>query len=491
MNNYPNQSDKMTNYRWIICAMLFFATTVNYLDRQVLSLTWKDFIAPEFHWTDAHYGYITAVFSLIYAIANLLAGRFIDWMGTKKGYLWAIAVWSVGACLHALCGWATETTLGINNAAEMIGASGALASTVAITSVYYFIAARIVLGVGEAGNFPAAIKVTAEYFPKKDRAFSTSIFNAGSTIGALIAPLCIPSLARYFQQLGIGNGWEMAFIVIGGLGFIWMGLWMFMYKKPNQNPRVNAAELAYIEQDKAEEAAHAAGAATSTAEEKSIPFLQCFKYPQTWAVIVGKFMTDGVWWFSLFWTPAYISDVYGFSSDTSTAQILIFVLYAITMLSIYGGKLPTIIINKTGKNPYAARMQAMLIFAFFPLLALFAQPLGNYSYWYPVIIIGIAGAAHQSWSANIYSVAGDMFPKSTIATIIGMGGMAGGFGAFLINMVSGILFDYADQSQMAFMGFVGKPAGYFIIFCVCAVAYLVGWCIMKLLVPKYKPIIVK
>ena len=233
-------------------------------------------------------------------------------MGTKKGYLWAIAVWSVGACLHALCGWATETTLGINNAAEMIGASGALASTVAITSVYYFIAARIVLGVGEAGNFPAAIKVTAEYFPKKDRAFSTSIFNAGSTIGALIAPLCIPSLARYFQQLGIGNGWEMAFIVIGGLGFIWMGLWMFMYKKPNQNPRVNAAELAYIEQDKAEEAAHSAGTATSTAEEKSIPFLQCFKYPQTWAVIVGKFMTDGVWWFFLFWTPAYISDVYGF-----------------------------------------------------------------------------------------------------------------------------------------------------------------------------------
>ena len=491
MNNYPNQSDKMTNYRWIICAMLFFATTVNYLDRQVLSLTWKDFIAPEFHWTDTHYGYITAVFSLIYAIANLLAGRFIDWMGTKKGYLWAIAVWSVGACLHALCGWATETTLGISNAAEMIGASGALASTVAITSVYYFIAARIVLGVGEAGNFPAAIKVTAEYFPKKDRAFSTSIFNAGSTIGALIAPLCIPSLARYFQQLGIGNGWEMAFIVIGGLGFIWMGFWMFMYKKPNQNPRVNAAELAYIEQDKAEEAAHSAGAATSTAEEKSIPFLQCFKYPQTWAVIVGKFMTDGVWWFFLFWTPAYISDVYGFSSDTGTAQMLIFVLYAITMLSIYGGKLPTIIINKTGKNPYAARMQAMLIFAFFPLLALFAQPLGNYSYWYPVIIIGIAGAAHQSWSANIYSVAGDMFPKSTIATIIGMGGMAGGISAFLINMVSGILFDYADQSQMAFMGFVGKPAGYFIIFCVCAVAYLVGWCIMKLLVPKYKPIIVK
>ena len=255
--------------------------------------------------------------------------------------------------------------------------------------------------------------MTAEYFPKKDRAFSTSIFNAGSTIGALIAPLCIPTLARYFQRMGVGNGWEMAFIVIGGLGFIWMGLWIFMYKKPDENPHVNAAELAYIEQDKDNEKDKKATTPT-TKDEKSISFLQCFKYPQTWAVFFGKFMTDGVWWFFLFWAPAYISDVYGFSSDTPTAQMLIFVLYAITMLSVYGGKLPTIIINKTGKNPYAARMQAMFIFALFPLLALFAQPLGNkevfgeQAYWFPIIIIGIAGAAHQSWSANIYSVVGDM-----------------------------------------------------------------------------------
>ena len=486
MNQYPNNAGKMTNYRWIICAMLFFATTVNYLDRQVLSLTWKDFIAPEFHWTDTHYGYITAVFSLVYAVSNLFAGRFVDWMGTKKGYLWAIAVWSVGACLHALCGWATEMTLGIEDAAAMIGATGALASTVAITSVYYFIAARIILGLGEAGNFPAAVKVTAEYFPKKDRAYATSIFNAGSTIGALIAPLCIPPLARYFQKLGVGNGWEMAFIVIGALGFVWMGVWMFVYKKPNQNPHVNAAELAYIESDKGQEEVTTKD--KNDFDEKVVPFLKCFKYPQTWAVIVGKFMTDGVWWFFLFWTPAYISDVYGFSSDTSTAQLLIFVLYAITMLSIYGGKLPSIIINKTGKDPYAARMQAMFIFALFPLLALFAQPLGAYSYWFPVIIIGIAGAAHQSWSANIYSVVGDMFPKTTIATIVGIGGMAGGVASFLINMGSGILFDHAAETNMQFMGFVGKPAGYFIIFCICAVAYLIGWCIMKLLVPKYKPI---
>ena len=225
-------------------------------------------------------------------------------------------------------------------------------------------------------------------------------------------------------------------------------------------------------------------------------------------------MTDGVWWFLLFWTPAYISDVYGFSSDSGTAQLLIFVLYAITMLSIYGGKLPTIIINKTGLNPYAARMRAMFIFALFPLLALFAQPLGEYSYWFPIIIIGIAGAAHQSWSANIYSVGSDMFPNSAVATIIGLGGMAGGIGSYLINKGSGMLFTYAAgttivdgqevemtkallaqgaeyaQPAMQFMGFEGKPAGYFIIFCICAVAYLIGWCIMKILVPKYKPIVI-
>ncbi len=485
MSTFQTQGNKMTNYRWIICSMLFFATTVNYLDRQVLSLTWKDFIAPEFHWTDAHYGYITAVFSIVYAIANLFAGRFVDWLGSKKGYLWAIGIWSLGACLHALCGWATEHTVGLGDVANMIQAGGDVAATIAITSVYYFIAARIVLGAGEAGNFPAAIKVTAEYFPKKDRAFATSIFNAGSTVGALIAPLCIPTLAKFFKNVGVGNGWEMAFIIIGALGFIWMGLWLFVYKKPEENKSVNAAELAYIHQDDNEEVETEEN---NNKEEKKLSILQCLSYRQAWAVIMGKFLTDGVWWFFLFWTPAYISDVYGFSSDTATAQLLIFVLYAITMFSIYGGKLPTIIINKTGKDPYAARMKAMFIFALFPLLALFAQPLGEISYWFPIIIIGIAGAAHQSWSANIYTVGSDMFPKSAVATIIGIGGMAGGIGSFLINMGSGLLFDYAGRTNMAFFGFEGKEAGYFIVFCICAIAYMLAWCIMKALVPKYKVI---
>lgn len=401
--------------------------------------------------------------------------------------------------------------VGSSDALIAVETGSVMAVTIATVSVYFFLAARFILALGEAGNFPAAIKVTAEYFPKKDRAYATSIFNAGATVGALAAPVTIPLLARYFKEIGIGNGWEMSFIVIGALGFIWMGLWVFLYTEPRKSKHVNEAELEYIEQDKYE-----AGAVTvpEGKEEKKLSFLQCFCYKQTWAFASGKFMTDGVWWFFLFWTPAYISDVYGFSSDSPTAMLLIFVLYAITMLSIYGGKLPSIIIHKTGMNPYAARMRAMLIFAFFPLLALFAQPLGDYSYWFPVVIIGIAGAAHQAWSANIFSTVSDMFPKTAIATVTGIGGMAGGIGSYIINKGSGMLFSYAAGTTMTngtevemtkdllkhgaqyvrpameFMGFSGKPAGYFIIFCICAVAYLIGWVIMKTLVPKYKPIVI-
>ena len=474
----------MTNFRWVMCAMLFFATTVNYMDRQVLSLTWKDFIAPEFHWTDAHYGTITGIFSIFYAIACLFAGKFVDWMGTKKGYLIAIFVWSTGACLHAGCGWVTMNIYGLESleALRAIEAGSQAALAIAATSVWLFLACRLVLALGEGGNFPAAIKVTAEYFPKKDRAFATSIFNAGASVGALAAPATIPLLAAKW-------GWEMAFIVIGALGYIWMGLWVFLYDKPRKSKRVNPAELNYIEQD----AVEAAEVVEVPKEEKSINFLKCFTYKQTWSFVVGKFMTDGVWWFFLFWAPAYFSDQYGYTSDSTMGIILIFTLYAIcTILSIFGGYLPTLFVDKKGMNPYAGRMLAMLIFACFPLLALFAQPMGAYSAWWPAIIIGFVGAGHQAWSANLFSTIGDMFPKSTIASITGIGAMAGGIGSFLINMGSGRLFTYAynQGSAFQFLGFEGKPAGYMIIFCICAVAYLIGWSIMKTLVPKYKPIIV-
>lgn len=482
------KTNKMTNYRWVICAMLFFATTVNYMDRQVLSLTWKDFIAPEFEWNDNDYGTITAYFSIFYAIFMLFAGKVVDWMGTKRGYLWAIGIWSTGAVLHAFCGIATSGIVTGHWLVGFEGAKGNLAAyastaahiglAVSTVSVWLFLFCRIILAMGEAGNFPAAIKVTAEYFPKKDRAFATSIFNNGASVGALIAPVTIPIMARHF-------GWEMAFIVIGALGYIWMGFWLIIYKKPGENKHVNKAELNYIHQDDDD-----LEQAAKDDEGPKISFLKCFTYRQTWAFVVGKFMTDGVWWFFLFWTPAYVSDVYGYTSDSPMGMLLIFVLYLITMLSVAGGYLPTYFVNKLGMNPYAGRMRAMLIFAFFPLLGIFAQPLGSVSPWLPVILIGILGAAHQSWSANIFSTVGDMFPKSAIATVTGIGGMAGGIASFLINKCSGMLFTYSEQagSAFTFAGFEGKPAGYMIIFCVCAVAYLVGWVIMKALVPRYSPI---
>ncbi len=475
------ESQKLSNHRWSICGLLFFATTINYLDRQVLSLTWKDYLVPEFHWTDSDYGTITALFSIFYAGSMLFAGRFVDWLDTKKGFLWAIGVWSLGACMHAYCGIATS---GILTGKWLVGFAGAKesietidnAALVLSTSVTLFIIARFVLAFGEAGNFPAAIKATAEYFPKKDRALATSIFNAGATVGALAAPVTIPFIAKAY-------GWEMAFIIIGALGFVWMGFWIFVYDKPENHSKVNRAELAYIQQDII---THNQVSEPAIADSAKLSFGECFKHKQTWAFAFGKFMTDGVWWFYLFWFPAYLKDIYKMSSTESALPL--FVLYMITLLSIIGGWLPTYFVEKKGMNPYEGRMKAMLIFAFFPLLALLAQPLGQLTYWLPVIIIGIAGAAHQSWSANIFSTIGDMFPKGAIATITGIGGMAGGVGSFIINKGSGVLFTHADKTQMSFMGFQGKEAGYFIIFSICAVAYLIGWIVMKSLVPKYKPV---
>lgn len=470
--------DKMTNFRWVICAMLFFATTVNYLDRQVLSLTWDEFIKPEFHWNESHYGTVTSIFSIIYAISMVFAGRFVDWLGTKKGYLWAIGIWSLGACMHAFCGIVTEVVAGLGSAAELVRATGDAVVMISTVSMYCFLVARSVLAIGESGNFPAAIKTTAEYFPKKDRAFATSIFNAGASIGALIAPLTIPLLAKAY-------GWEMAFIIIGVLGFIWMGVWVFVYDKPEKSKYVNAAELEYIRQDKLVEAS------AETAEKpKKLGILEALKYRQTWAVIAGRFMADGVWWFFLFWTPSYLNTQFGIKTTEPLGMALIFTLYAITMLSIIGGKLPTVFIDKAmrrgkGFDPYSARMKAMLIFALFPICVLLAQPLGTFSPWFAVVLIGIGCAAHQSWSANVYTTVGDMFPNSAVATVTGIGGMAGGISSMIMQKSAGELFVWSDKVGLQFLGFEGKPAGYFIIFCICAFAYVIGWLLMKAFVPKY------
>lgn len=442
-------------YRWTICALLFFATTINYLDRQVLSLL-APVLTEQFNWTNTDYANITATFQFVYAISMLFAGRVIDRMGTKRAYVLAIVIWSLGAIGHAYA-------IGIGEAVNTVFTSIGLA--VVPVSVAGFMIGRAVLAVGEAGNFPAAIKATAEYFPKRERSFATGIFNSGANVGAILAPLTVPLIAAHW-------GWQAAFIVIGGIGFLWMGLWIWLYDAPEQQSRLKAAELAYINSD-----AGVTVAPTGTPVKGS--WFKLLGYRQTWAFAFGKFMTDGVWWFFLFWLPKYMSAQYGM---TATDMIIpLAVLYSMTMVgSIGGGWLPTWFLNR-GADIYHGRMKAMLVIALCPLVVLLAQPLGYLGFWVPVILIGIGASAHQAWSANLFTTVSDMFPKHSVGSVVGIGGMAGGLGGVLLTKLGGWLFDhYGALGQL--------QTGYMIMFSICAVAYLVAWTVMKMLVPQHREI---
>ena len=441
-------------YRWTICALLFFATTVNYLDRQVLSLL-KPVLEDEFGWTNSQYADIAAAFQFTYAIAMLFAGRFIDKLGTKNGYTWAIIIWSIGAIIHALAIPMGEGLLSV------VGWAGLAAIPV---SVIGFMFSRAVLAIGEAGNFPAAIKATAEYFPKKERSFATGIFNSGANVGAILAPLSVPWIEKHW-------GWQAAFLIIGAVGFIWLFFWLVYYDRPEKQKRLSAAELEYINSD-------AKDTAVADTNDK-VSWFRLLGYKQTWAFAFGKFMTDGVWWFFLFWLPAYLKDQYGMTG--TDIMLPLAVLYSLTMFgSIGGGWFPVYFIKK-GYQPYDGRMKAMLLIAVIPLVVLAAQPLGNISYWMPVILIGIGASAHQAWSANIFTTVSDMFPKKAVGSVVGIGGMAGGIGGVIITKVGGALFDHYKA-----LGHI--ETGYTIMFAFCAVAYLIAWFVMKSLVPKYKPI---
>ncbi|MBK6825448.1 MAG: MFS transporter [Chitinophagaceae bacterium] len=441
-------------YRWTICALLFFATTVNYLDRQVLSLL-KPVLEDKFGWTNSQYADIASAFQFTYAIAMLFAGRIIDKMGTKKGYTWAIIIWSIGAIIHALA---------IPIGEGLISGLGWIGIAVIPVSVIGFMFSRAVLAIGEAGNFPAAIKATAEYFPKKERSFATGIFNSGANVGAILAPLSVPWIEKHW-------GWQAAFLIIGAVGFLWMFFWLAYYEKPEKQKRMSAAELDYINADTKD-------TAVADANEK-VSWVKLLGYRQTWAFTFGKFMTDGVWWFFLFWLPAYLKDQYGMTG--TQIMLPLAVLYSLTMFgSIGGGYFPTYFINK-GYNAYDGRMRAMLLIAVIPLVVLAAQPLGGISYWMPVILIGIGASAHQAWSANIFTTVSDMFPKKAIGSVVGIGGMAGGIGGVIVTKVGGALFDHYKK-----LGHI--ETGYTIMFAFCAVAYLIAWMVMKSLVPKYKPI---
>ncbi|RNI28471.1 MFS transporter [Rufibacter immobilis] len=448
---------KIGGYRWTICGLLFFATTVNYLDRQVLSLL-QPMLAEKFGWSNTDYANIAAVFQFTYAISMLFAGRIIDRLGTKWGYAWALIIWSLAAILHAYA-----EPLG-RAVSPVFTAVGFAAIPV---SVLGFMVARAFLGFGESGNFPAAIKATAEYFPKKERSLATGIFNSGSNVGAILAPITVPWIASHL-------GWEYTFFIIGAIGFLWLVFWFYYYETPDRQKRLTSSERAYISSD-----SEPVLEPDSPASAEKVSWFKLLGFKQTWAFAFGKLMTDGVWWFFLFWLPAYLKVQYGLTG--TEVMLPLAALYSMTMIgSIGGGWFPVYFINK-GYNPYEGRMRAMLVIALFPLLVLAAQPLGHISYWFPVLFIGIGASAHQAWSANIFTTVSDMFPKKSVASVTGIGGMAGGIGGVLVTKAGGYLFDHYEK-----LGQI--ETGYTIMFAFCAVAYLAAWAVMKTLVPKMKPV---
>ena len=430
---------KVGHYRWTICSLVFFATTINYLDRQVISLL-KPFLEEEFQWSEIDYANIVFVFQLCYAAGLMGVGYIIDKIGTKLGYAISLFLWSIAAVLHA----AAKSTFG-------------------------FGVWRGLLGVSEAGNFPAAIKTIAEWFPKKERALATGLFNSGTNIGAIIAPLVVPWIA-------VTWGWQWAFIITGAVGFIWLIFWFLMYEVPAKHKKLSNAEFEYINSDNENQVVRGE-------EEKNmpkIPWVKLLGFKQTWAFFIGKFLTDPVWWFFLFWLPAFLKAEYGLvGMQVSIPLMLVYTLA--TVGSIFGGWIPLMFI-KRGWAVAKARKTSMLIYAFFPLPVLFSQQLGGFNMWYAVIIIGIAAAAHQAWSANIFTTVSDMFPKNAVSSVTGIGGMAGAIGGMGIAKLAGALLDHFKT-----MGDI--KIGYFIMFLICGSAYLLAWIIMfKILIPKMKPI---
>jgi ACS family hexuronate transporter-like MFS transporter len=426
---------KIGNYRWTICALVFFATTVNYLDRQVISLL-KSVLSEEMQWDDGDYANIEIAFKLFYSFGMLIAGRVVDKLGTKLGYAVATGLWSVAAIAHALA-----------------------------SSAFGFMMARAALGVTEAGNFPAAIKSTAEWFPKKERALATGIFNSGTNIGAIVAPLSVPFIAAAW-------GWQWAFIITGLIGFIWLVLWQKHYTSPADNKKLSREEYEYIHSDQEEEAVNV--------ETEKVPWIKLISYRQTWAFAIGKFLTDPVWWFYLFWLPDFLQSQYHLTL-TQIAVPVALVYMISTIGSVGGGYLPMAFINRN-MPAFKARKTSMLIFALFVLPVIFSQEAGKINMWLAVLVIGIAAAAHQAWSANIFTTVSDMFPKNATASVTGIGGMMGGLG--------GIFLSWAVQKNMfVYYREIGQiETAYYIMFAICAAAYLLAWLVMHFLVPKMKKI---
>jgi ACS family hexuronate transporter-like MFS transporter len=425
---------KTKNYRWAVVVLLFFATTINYLDRQVIGLL-KPTLEVQFNWTETDYSHIVMAFSTAYAIGLLAFGGFIDKIGTKLGYTISLIVWSIAAMLHAI----VKTTFG-------------------------FGIVRAALGLGESGNFPAAIKVVAEWFPKRERALATGIFNSGANIGAVVAPVMVPWI------LGI-YGWQMAFIITGAIGFIWLIFWWFIYEVPARHKKISKEEFEFIHSDNVETPAE------SEVPPVKIKWIKLFGIRQTWAFVVGKLLTDPIWYFFLFWLPSYFSTT--FNLDLKKPSLpLVLVYTATTVGSIGGGYLSSWFI-KRGMPVFKARKTAMFLFALCVLPIFGARYATNI--WQAVGLISLAAAAHQAWSANIFTTASDMFPKQAISSVVGIGGMAGSVGGIFFPLLIGVILEtYKEAGNLT--------AGYNIIFTMCACSYLLAWVIMHLITPKMKPV---
>jgi ACS family hexuronate transporter-like MFS transporter len=413
-------SARSGHFRWVICALLFFATTVNYVDRQVIGIL-KTTLQHDLGWNEIDYSNIVFAFQLAYAIGLLLMGPLIDRVGTKVGYAFALVFWSVAAMAHAFAG-----------------------------SVFGFSAARFGLGLGESGNFPAAIKTTAEWFPRRERALATGIFNSGTNVGAIVAPLVVPPITLLY-------GWRWAFILTGAIGFVWLAFWMAIYRRPEDHPSLSKTELAYIRSDPAENVTR-------------IPWANLLPHRQTWAFAIGKFMTDPIWWLYLFWVPDFLFRNYGL--DLTRIGPPVVAIYVIADVgSIAGGWLSSSLI-KRGWSVNAGRKTAMLVCALCVVPIVFAAHANNL--WLAVGIIGLAAAAHQGWSANIFTLASDMFPRRAVGSIVGIGGMAGAVGGMLIAKATGYLLQWTGS--------------YVAIFIVAASAYLLALGIIQVLVPNLEPV---
>ena len=419
-------------YRWTICALLFFATTINYLDRQVIGYL-KPTLQQSFNWTETDYSKIVMAFTASYALGLLIFGRIIDKIGTKLGYAASIIIWSIASMAHALA----KSTLG-------------------------FGVARVALGLGEAGNFPSAIKTVSEWFPKKERALAIGVFNSGANIGAIAAPIIVPWILGNF-------GWQQAFIWTGAVGFIWLIFWWIIYEVPLRHKRLLKPEYDYIHSDVDEQ--------KESADLSKIPWNKLFSVRQTWAFMAGKFFTDPIWYFFLFWLPSYFSST--FQLDLKKPTLPLIIIYSATTIgSVGGGYLSSYLIKK-GWPVYKARKTAMLIIAICVVPIIAAKYATNM--WAAVALISLAAASHQAWSANIFATAGDMFPKKTVSSIVGIGSMAGSVGGILFPFFIGWLLDYYKL-----LGNI--TIGYNILFIISGSAYLVAWLIMHLLVPKMKPV---